>query len=116
MDYNPTDHAKASITLDRGQFGGSLAARWTGDVQARVNGTFGVVPFGDVVVADLSGYFYLSQDRSHQLVARLENVFDEDYVTLGGYRPFTPDNGGNDFLAGTRGVPRTLHVSYRYRF
>jgi outer membrane cobalamin receptor len=116
MDYNPSDQAKASIGLDRGQFGGSLAARWTGDVAARVNGTFGVVPFGDVVVADLSTFFYLGQDRRHQLAARLENVFDEKYVTLGGYRPFSPDDGGADFLAGTRGVPRTLHVSYRYRF
>ncbi len=116
MDYNPTDYAKASITLDRGQFGGSLTGSWTGEVHARVNSAFGVVPFGNYVVADLSAFFYLGQDHKHQLAARLENVFDEEYVTLVGYRSFTPDDGGAAFLSGTRGVPRTLHISYRYRF
>lgn len=116
MDYNPRDQAKASLTLDRGRYGGSLAARWTGDVAARVNASFGVVPFGDVVVADLSGYYYFDHDRRHQVAARLENMLDEDYVTLAGYRAFTPDDGGNAFLAGPRGVPRTLHVTYRFRF
>ncbi|HWL62967.1 MAG TPA: TonB-dependent receptor [Steroidobacteraceae bacterium] len=116
MDYNPRDQAKASLTLDRGQFGGSLAARWTGDVAARVNDSFGVVPFGDVVVTDLSAYFYFDRDRRHQIAARVENLFDEDYVTLVGYRSFTPDGGGPAFLAGPRGVPRTLHATYRFRF
>lgn len=116
MDYNPRDHAKASLTLDRGQFGGSLAARWTGDVHARVNASFGVVPFGDAVVADLSAFFYFDRGRKHQFAARLENLFDEDYVTLVGYRSFTPDDGGSAFLAAPRGVPRTLHATYRYRF
>lgn len=116
MDYNPRDHAKASVTLDRGQFGGSVAARWTGDVHANVNATFGVVPFGDVVVADLSAFWYADRGRRHQLAMRLENMLDKDYVTLSGYRAHVPDDGGSAFLAGPRGVPRTLHATYRYRF
>lgn len=116
MDYNPREFAKASLDLDRGRFGGSLAARWTGDVHARVNATFGVVPFGNNVVADLSAFYQMDRQGKHQFSARLENLLDEDYVTLVGFRPFTPDDGGAAFLAAPRGVPRTLHVSYRFRF
>lgn len=116
MDYNPRDFAKASLKMDRGQWGGSLAARWTGDVAARVNAAFGVVPFGDHVVTDLSAFWYLDRGRQHQLAARLENLLDEEHVTLSGYRAVTPDDGGDAFLAGIRGVPRTLRLSYRYKF
>jgi vitamin B12 transporter len=116
MDYNPRAHAKASFTLDRGQFGGSLAARWTGDVHANTGAVYGVVDFGDHVVADLSAFYYLDRGRRHQIAARLENLLDEDYATLVGYRPFAPDAGGTAFLSTPNGVPRTLRVSYRHRF
>lgn len=120
MDYNPRAHAKASITLDRGQFGGSVAARWTGDVHVDTGnedyGVDGVVNYGNYVVADLSAYFYLDQDRRHQLAARVENILDEEHAALRGFRIESLDSGGGTFLATLRGMPRTLRASYRFRF
>jgi outer membrane cobalamin receptor len=112
MNYNPRAHAKASLTYDRHRYGGSIAARWVGDVHATV-GSFGLVEYGNYTVADISGFFYLDFDRKHQIAARLENAFDRRYATS--LRTDAADAGGS-FLAMAQGVTRTFHLSYRHKF
>lgn len=113
MNYNPRSYAKASIAYDRQRFGGSVAARWVGDVHAPA-GSFGLVEYGNYTVADVSAFFYLDRGRQHQIAARLENAFDRSYATE--FRTASYDAGGGSFLSTAQGITRTFHVTYRRKF
>jgi vitamin B12 transporter len=115
MDYNPRWHAKASLGYEQDRFGGSLGARWVGNVSSSQGG-FGRIQHGDYVVADLSAYFYIGQGMNSQIVLRVENAFDEDYPALRGFLSTPYDDGSGNFLSMLQGPPRTTHLSYRQRF
>jgi vitamin B12 transporter len=114
----PREFAKASLNYDSGRFGGSLAARWNGDVYERVTGVPGRVNYGDYIVADISAFFYVDPDRKHQFSARLENVFDREYGRFGSDLLDSARAIGSSerFTYMTLAAPRTLHVGYRYSF
>jgi outer membrane cobalamin receptor len=78
--------------------------------------SFGRVNVGDYVVADVSAYFYLGQGESSQIVLRVENVLDEEYGVLRGFRSVPYDDGSGRFLSMLQGPPSTVHLSYRHRF
>jgi vitamin B12 transporter len=71
---------------------------------------FGKVPSGNYAVADLAGRYFLDARRRHRIILRLENLFDSAYAT--GHGRGFPDLGNTPYVTSTRGVPRTLHVSY----
>lgn len=114
----PREFAKASLNYDAGQFGGSFAARWNGDVYAPVTGLPGRVNYGDYIVADLSGFFYVDRDRKHQISLRLENILDRKYGRFGSdlTDAARASGGAERFLYQILGSPQTLHVAYRYTF
>ena len=115
MDYNPQWHARPRSATRQGRFGGSLGARWVGNVTS-TQGGFGRVDHGDYVVADLSAYFYIGQRQNSQIVLRVENAFDETYPALRGFASTPFDNGSGNFLSMLQGPPLTTHLSYRQRF
>jgi outer membrane cobalamin receptor len=111
----PEDFAKlaASYEAPSQRWGADASVLWTGDQTANVN-SFGLVNYGDYTVVDLAAHVFLDAGAQHKLTVRLENAFDEDYVT----RPNSaaPDAGGARFFFGNRGVPQTLRVTYSYDF
>jgi outer membrane receptor protein involved in Fe transport len=58
----------------------------------------------------------MGQGENSQFVVRLENLFDEKYPALRGFRSAPLDDGSGNFLSMLQGPPRTVNVSYRYRF
>lgn len=84
-----------------------------GDVFDEVS-RIGRVEHGGYTVVDLSAAYYLDADRRHRIGARIENAFDEDYATsLGrGIR----DVDGSSYLYRNLGAPRTVNVSYSFRW
>jgi vitamin B12 transporter len=95
-------------------FNGSLL--YVGDVYSDVGGFFpdgSFVEHGSYAVVDISGYYEFGGDGQHRVVARIENLFDEDYATS--VRTATADAGGT-YLYDNLGVPQTFHFFYSYRF
>lgn len=85
-----------------------------GDLYDSVSGGIGRVEHGGYTVVDLSGAYYLGDERRHRFGIRVENAFDEDYASSVG-RART-DVGGISYAYANLGTPRTLHVSYAYRY
>jgi vitamin B12 transporter len=69
--------------------------------------------YGKYTVMDLNGGLKLGMDGRHRLNLRLENALDEKYATR--MRTGETDAGDN-YAYSFRGTPRTLHMSYSYRF
>lgn len=97
----------------RKPYGGSLTVNWVGAITDNASG-FGKVPSGKYTVVDLAGRYFLDVQRRHRINLRLENLFDDEYAT--GHGRGFPDAGGAPYLTFTRGVPRTLHVSYTFSY
>jgi vitamin B12 transporter len=105
----PEDEAKLLLSYRRpdSQIGFSLAADFVGDVNDRE-------PRGDYVVADIATSYNLGDQDEHQIVLRLENMFDEEYATSVGVG--TVDATGDSYLYDNLGMERTLHLNYTYGF
>ena len=89
---------------------------YVGDVFSDVGGFFADGSFaehGSYTVADVSGYYAFGAGEKHRIVVRLENAFDEGYATS--VRRASSD-AGETYLYENLGVPRTLHLTYRYTF
>ncbi len=85
-----------------------------GDLYDTVSGGIGRVEHGGYTVVDLTGAYFLDEDRKHRLGLRLENAFDEEYVSsLGRART---DVGSVSYAYRNLGTPQTVHVSYAYRY
>ncbi|MHA6722521.1 TonB-dependent receptor plug domain-containing protein [Sphingomonas sp. RS2018] len=87
-----TANASANYTFDQGGSVG-VAARWSGEAFENASNT---VRFAPYTLVDLRGDVPISS--AVRLFARVENVFDETYVTAAGY-----GNLGRSFYAGFRG-------------
>ena len=85
-----------------------------GDLYDDVGGGIGRVEHGGYTVVDVSGAYYLGDDRRHRIGIRLENALDEKYASSVG-RAFT-DVGGTSYPYENLGTPQTFHVSYAYRY
>jgi outer membrane cobalamin receptor len=98
-------------------FGLSVSLLYVDDVYSDVGGFFETGEFvnnGNYAVLDLSGHYQLGNDERHMIVFRLENLTDEDYASS--VRTASTDVSGEAYLYDNLGVPRTLHLSYTYRF
>lgn len=97
-------------------FGINGSILYVGDVFSDVGGFFPDGTFaehGSYAVVDISGYYEFGMDGRHRLVARLENLFDEEYATS--VRTATADTG-ETYLYDNLGVPQTFHLYYSYHF
>jgi vitamin B12 transporter len=98
------------------QYGVNGSLLYIGDVYSDVGGFFADGSFaehGNYASVDLSGHYFFDSDQKHRVVLRLENAFDEDYATS--VRRASSD-AGESYLYDNLGVPRTLHLTYRYKF
>ena len=103
LSYRPT-----TVPIELGM---SLLA--VGDVFDEVS-RIGRVEHGGYTVVDLTGAYYPDAERRHRIGVRIENALDEEYATsLGrGIR----DADGSSYAYRNRGAPRTVTVSYGYRW
>ena len=98
------------------RYGANASLLYVGDVYSDVGGFFANGEFaehGNYSLVDLSGYYMFEADQKPTLVLRLENAFDEDYATS--VRTGRSD-ADESYLYDNLGVPRTLHVTYRYKY
>lgn len=104
LDYHPADLP----------FGIAVTLNYVGKLyQEPLEGRTNI---GDYTVVDVSGRWYLDSKRQHRVDARLENAGDKLYATSIDYDIGVEDVSGNEYTYWNIGVPRTLHVSYSYRF
>jgi vitamin B12 transporter len=110
----PRDHAQAHVDIHPAgeNYGFGAALIYMGDVVDQVPSGFGRQARGDYAVVDLTAWARLG--ASGRLTARLENALGEDYATRVGRA--SRDASGARYLVHSRGVPRTLHVSYALDF
>ena len=96
-------------------FGAGVSATWVGDLAGNAPSSLGVVDYGDYVLLDVNGRWYLDADRKHRIGVRLENLLDEDYFTSPG-RAFVDGVGGAPYLANNLGRGQSFHINYTYDF
>lgn len=113
----PRDQIAASFDYEpQGRpFGITATVNDVGDVYDVVGGV-GRVERGNYTVVDLNGRVYLDTDRRHTLSLRLENAFDEDYVTRNSRGRVDNSAPARFYAARNLGTPRTVHASYSYSF
>lgn len=111
----PKDQAKLILSgqAPSGRFGATAALNWVGDVYDSVS-PFGRIEHGNYLVADLSGFVFIDEDRHHRLGFRLENLFNTEYATR--VSRVRRDSDNSSYAAWNLGTPLTLHATYRYSF
>ncbi len=115
LPRNPKFYTKAHLNYryPSGRFGGSVTARYTGDIFERNLTGFDDVNYGDYFVFDLSAFLTFGKDKRHRITFRLENIFDEDYDT----RWYQRSNADGDaYLYSYHGAPRNAILGYSYTF
>lgn len=115
-DRTPRHLASGNVAWrpDELPVGANVNARWIGDTYSTVSG-FGRRNYGNYVVLDAGVHLYPDAGRHHRLGINVENLFDKEYATRG-FGSAAADDGSGRFLYFTRGVPRTLRVSYGVSF
>lgn len=97
-------------------FGGDIASRYIGKI---ASGSFYSerydTYYGENWLTDVSFFYRFGQDLAHMFTLRLNNLFDDQYVTYGHSRA-TDSYTEEKFLYGFRGAPRTVMLSYKFTF
>ena len=122
LDRNPRQYAKGTLAYapQNAPFGANLSVNWTGDVWSTASG-FGRRNYGNYALVDAGAYLYLDgAARRNRFGVNVENLFGKEYATRG-YQSAVTDQGALDgsnsrFLYFSRGVPRTLRMSYGLSF
>ncbi|HVJ03067.1 MAG TPA: TonB-dependent receptor, partial [Sphingomonas sp.] len=115
-DRSPSRFAKASLAYapQHGPFGANVALQWVGDVYSSPSG-FPRQNYGNYALIDFGAHLWIDGDaRRNRFGVNIENLTGRDYATRG-FSSAAADAGGR-FLYFTRGVPRTLRVSYGLGF
>jgi outer membrane cobalamin receptor len=123
----PEDVTKASLDFHptRSGFGASIAVNYVGNVSANIGGyptSDDVTPvsYGNYTVVDISGRYFLDQDRKQRLTLSVQNAFDEEYG-----RPSRgcidnsadgPYDCSDPYIYVNLGLPRTVRFSYTHGF
>lgn len=94
--------------------GAGIAATWVGELADNAPSSLGRQDIGDYVLVDANARWFLDADRKHRLGFRIENLFDEAYVSQAG-RGFV-DTLGTPYLANSQGRGRSYHVNYTFDF
>jgi outer membrane cobalamin receptor len=107
----PRDQAKLILNAQApsGRFGGGATLNWVGNLYTNPGG-LGRTNYGDRAVLDLSAWAFLDRDLHQRIGLRLENALDADYNS--GLTPVRQDITGTPYIAGYRGTPITLHVTF----
>ncbi len=107
----PRDQAKLILAAQApsGRFGGGATLNWVGNLYANPNG-LGRTNYGDRAVLDLSAWAFLDSELHQRIGLRLENAFDADYDTS--LTRVRQDITDTPYIAGFRGTPMTLHVTF----
>ena len=106
LNYAPVDRP----------FGASAAVKYVGQTENTVSG-FGVQPYGDYAVVDLSAHWFIDGEaRRTRLNLRLENALDEDYATSVASAVLRGSSPSRRFLYRRLGMPRTAYISLGYSF
>lgn len=107
----PRDQIKLNLTAEApdGRFGGGAMLNWVGNLYANPGG-LGRTNYGDRAVLDLSAWAFLDRDLTQRIGLRLENALNADYDT--GLTPVRQDVTNIPYIAGYRGTPMTLHVTF----
>jgi vitamin B12 transporter len=122
LDRNPRQFAKGTLSYapeDR-PFGANISVNWIGDVWSTASG-FGRRNYGNYALVDAGAYLYVDgAARRNRFGVNVENLFNREYATRG-YQSAVTDQGALDgsnsrFLYFSRGVPRTLRMSYGLSF
>jgi outer membrane cobalamin receptor len=74
----------------------------------------GTESYGNAVVANLSGRYYIDTARHQHIDAAVVNLFDKQYAT--GLGNGVRDADGSNYTYWDRGEPRTLRLAYTYQF
>ena len=108
LDFHPT-------TLP---VGAGINVRYTGTDYTNVGGA--TVNYGNFVVVDLLGRYFLDEERHHRVTVDIYNVFNEQYGRPAQGCADTPADGPYDcslpYTYVNRGLPRMLRASYTYKF
>lgn len=112
----PRRYGKIGASYDGGSWGVNSSALWVGTIKSTLVVGGVAQDFGEHFVVDLSGHIYIDADHKHKLTARVQNLFDEEYVTNLGRSGAAAGDTTAPFEFGIRGVPQTFHVSYSYAF
>ncbi|MGB3626273.1 MAG: TonB-dependent receptor [Henriciella sp.] len=114
IDSVPESTAKLGVSYDPESLpiGGSLNFNYFGTTYDTLG--VGRQEYGDTLTVDLSAFFTFGPEDRHRITGRVQNLFDEEYVTR--FQQVTPDGGGDPYAARFVGVPQTLYVKYGYSF
>ena len=93
-----------------GRFGLDLSAKYVGESTITGSG----VPNDAYLVTNFGAHAYVDANRSHRINLRIENLFDEGYVTR--YYNVTREDNGQTQLAGRLGPDRMWSLNYTYVF
>ncbi len=97
-------------------FGGDIATRYIGKIASgRFYSERYDTYYGENWLTDVSIFYRFGKDIAHMVTLRVDNLFDEDYVSSGHQRA-TDSFTGEDFVSGFRGAPRAVMLSYKYTF
>ena len=94
--------------------GAGVAATWVGELADNTPSSLGRQDIGDYVLVDANARWFLDAERKHRLGFRIENLFDEAYVSQAG-RGFV-DTPGTPYIANSQGRGRSYHVNYTFDF
>ena len=108
LDWHPANHP----------FGATVAVSYTGDVTRSVLGQS--INYGNYTTVDISGRYFLDAGRHQQLNLSIRNLFDQVYgLPNRGCRDVATDGPfdcSSPYTYINLGLPRTVAVSYSYRF
>lgn len=113
----PKDQAKLILSgqAPSGRFGATAALNWVGELHDNVS-SIGRIEHGNYLVADLSAFVVVDEDKHHRLGFRLENLFNTEYATRVSRVERDVQVPTRYYAAANLGTPLTLHATYRYSF
>ncbi len=120
LDRVPLQLVKAGLDWHPADLpvGATASFTYTGDAARAVGGK--EINYGNYGVVDVSARWFIDAGRHQQLNLSIRNLFDRQYgLPARGCRD-TPADGPNDcslpYVYVNLGLPRTVAVSYNYRF
>jgi vitamin B12 transporter len=94
--------------------GAGLAATFVGELADNAPSGLGRQAIGEYVLVDANARWFIDSERTHRFGFRIENLFDEDYVSQAG-RGFV-DVTGTPYYAPSIGRGRSFHINYAFDF
>lgn len=112
----PLDVAKLLVDWSPASlpYGAGVNISWIGELADNAPAGLGRQDIGDYLLVDANARWYLDAERKHRLGFRLENLFDEDYVSAAGAGRVDITN--TPYYAPSVGRGRSFHINYTFAF